>query len=239
MPQRKQWEYNSPVEMQLALAGNWSREDYLNHRVELANELATFLHLDGSQDGFEIGSGEGIVARTLAAKCRSLDCTDISQTFLEAAESTCRDCANVGFHQIGTDFLDFLPAEQYDFGLSSNVFVHLNAYDIYFYLCSVRKILRPQGTFVFNVVSIGESNREMFHSQARVYRSHQDPIRTRGLMNWHGIDLIRQLVEEAGLSFDEGALRADSGGHFRVLAVKGASPCFDEAGRAPAGTVTP
>ena len=205
--------------MQRALAGNWSREVYLRHRVDLAEGLAELLHLDGTQEGFEIGSGEGLVARSLAAHCKSLDCTDISRTFLEAAKSTCRDCANVRFHLIEKDFLDFLPPENYDFGYSSNVFVHLHAYDIYFYLCSARKILRPGGTFVFNIAAIGDSTREMFHSQALEYRGHQDPVRARGLMNWHGVDLIRQLVEEAALSFDEDALRS-SDGHFRVIAMK-------------------
>jgi SAM-dependent methyltransferase len=219
VPQPKQWEYDTSEAMQRALAGNWSREVYLRHRVELAEDLAALLELDGTQQGFEIGSGEGIVARALADHCRSLDCTDISRTFLEAAKSTCRDCANVRFHPIEADFLDFLPPDQYDFGYSSNVFVHLNAYDIYFYLCSARRLLRPGGIFVFNVAEIGESTREMFHSQARVYRGHQDPVRARGLMNWHGIDLIRQLVEEADLTFDQSALRS-GGGHFRVIAVR-------------------
>jgi hypothetical protein len=38
-------------------------------------------------------------------------------------------------------------------------------------------------------------------------------------MNWHGIDLIRELVEEAGLEFDDDALRS-SDGHFRVVAAQ-------------------
>jgi predicted TPR repeat methyltransferase len=219
LSQAKQWEYDTPEAMQRALAGNWSRESYLQHRVELAEELAAFFGLDGTQRGFEIGSGEGLVARTLSHHCKSLDCTDISRTFLDAAKSTCRDCENVSFHLIERDFLDFLPAGEYDFGYSTNVFVHLNAYDIYFYLRSALELLRPGGKFVFNVAEIGDSTREMFHSQAEIYRGHQDPVRTRGLMNWHGIDLIQQLVEEAGLSFDEDALRA-SDGHFRVLAVR-------------------
>jgi SAM-dependent methyltransferase len=142
VPQPKQWEYDTPEAMQRALAGNWSRDVYLQHRVELAEGLAALLGLDGTQRGFEIGSGEGLVARALSAHCESLDCTDISRTFLEAAEETCRDCENVQFHLIEREFLDFLPARQYDFGYSSNVFVHLNAYDIYFYLRSVHELLR-------------------------------------------------------------------------------------------------
>ena len=205
--------------MQIALAGSMPRDEYLKHREELARELIGVFGLDGTQRGFEIGSGDGIVARDIARQCRSLDCADISRTFLQAAQETCGRLDNVHFHLIASDFLDFLPAGGYDFGYALNVFVHLNAYDIFFYLCSVDRLLRSGGLFQFNIATIGECTRELFHRQARNYRSHQNPFRTRGLMNWHGMDLVRVLVTEAGLLFCEDRL-AESGGRYRVLVEK-------------------
>src|SRR5262245_3369410 len=131
--------------MQIALAGDWPRDEYLRHREEMAADLAQLFGLDGTQRGFEIGSGEGIVARVLARRCRSLECTDISRSFLAVAQETCREHKNVYFHLIEADFLDFLPARAFDFGYSFNVFVHLNAYDIFFYLRSVERLLKSGG----------------------------------------------------------------------------------------------
>jgi SAM-dependent methyltransferase len=221
MMRRKPWEYPTRDAMQIALAGSMPRDEYLRHRSDMARELVELFGLDGTQQVFEIGSGDGVVARHLARQCRSLDCADISRTFLDAAQETCGGLDNVRFHLITTDFLDFLPAGEYDFGYSLNVFVHLNAYDIYFYLRSVDRLLRGGGLFRFNIANVGESNRELFHRHAQVYRSHQDPVRTRGIMNWHGMDLIRALVAEAGLRFREDRL-AGSGGHYKVLVEKAA-----------------
>ena len=213
------WEHDTHDAMQRALAGDWSREEYLRHREQLARELVDLFGLDGTQRGFEIGSGEGVVARGLAPHCKWLDCTDISRTFLAAAEKTCQAYQNLSFHLIETEFLDFLLPTAYDFGFSLNVFVHLNAYDIYFYLRSAHRLLRPGGEFVFNVVNIGESNRDLFRAQASEYRRHQDPVLARGLMAWHGIDLIKELVAESGFNFDEDRLRVD-GGHYRVVVTR-------------------
>ena len=92
----------------------------------LARDLIDLLGLDGTQRGFEIGSGEGLVARALAPHCKMLDCADISRTFLDLAKDRCAPYRNVVFHLIGGEFLNFLPAQSYDFGYSLNVFVHLN-----------------------------------------------------------------------------------------------------------------
>ena len=105
-----------------------------------------------------------------------LDCADISRTFLDLAKDGCAPYRNVVFHLIGGEFLDFLPAQSYDFGYSLNVFVHLNAYDIYFYLRSTQRLLRSGGRFVFNIANVGDANRDLFHEQANQYRSHQDPF---------------------------------------------------------------
>ena len=124
MMRRRPWEYPTRDAMQIALAGSMPRDEYLKHRSEMARELVELFGLDGTQQVFEIGSGDGVVARHLARQCRSLDCADISRTFLDAAQETCGGLDNVRFHLITTDFLDFLPAGEYDFGYSLNVFVH-------------------------------------------------------------------------------------------------------------------
>jgi SAM-dependent methyltransferase len=205
------WEWETEDEMQELLAGYMPRARYLERKAAIAAHLAELFELDGTQRGFEIGSGEGIVARTLAPRCRSLDCTDVSRSFLERARGTCQGVPNVRFHRIGDDYLDFLPADTFDFGFATAVFIHLDAYDIYHYLCSARTILKPGGLFYFNVATLCAETRAIFREHAQHYRRLRDPAKRRTLMRWNDLSVVRAVVDEADLTFRGDKMRNIAG----------------------------
>ena len=208
------WEHQNRDDQQRALAGFMPRDEYLESRECLATELVDLFGLDATKRGFEIGSGEGIVARELSPHCAILDCTDISRTFLEWARETCQSCKNVRFHLINQGYLDFLPEQVYDFGFSANVFIHFDLYRIYYYLQSVRRRLKSGGRFFFTGATLGEKTLDLFRIFADEYAKTHEVHH--GFMQWNDLESLRFVIAEAGLDLLE-EKSENFGGHLRIL----------------------
>ena len=203
------WEVETGEQALLALAGHSTREAFERDRQERAREVVNWCSVDAHSRGFEIGSGEGTVARLLAGKCSWLDCNDVSASFLEMASKNCAACENVAFHKIESDYLDHLRSESYDFGYSLNVFIHLNPYDIFHYLRSVRRILKAGGCFYFDACTVGEQTIALFREHAEAYR--RAPESVRGLLNFNHPNLLRAVVSEAGLTVSDRSYLRETG----------------------------
>jgi ubiquinone/menaquinone biosynthesis C-methylase UbiE len=214
---RNAWEVETDEQMLLALAGHDSREEYLQNRRERAADVIALCRIDLTQRGFEIGSGDGTVAKFLSKHCHSLDCVDISRSFLAAAQRNCTECKNISFHQIGSDYLAFLPSDVYDFGFALHVFIHFNAYDIFHYLRDVRRILRKGGSFLFDACDIGVQTLNIFREHAQLYRS--DPATVRGLLNFNSAGALKTLIEEVGFSASN-LTTLDESGWIKLLVTK-------------------
>jgi ubiquinone/menaquinone biosynthesis C-methylase UbiE len=214
---RNAWEVETDEQMLLALAGYSTWEEYLQDRRQWVAEVIGLCRIGPAQRGFEIGSGDGTVAKLLSPYCRSLDCTDISSSFLAAAQRNCAACRNISFHQIGSDYLSFLPSDTYDLGFALHVFIHFNAYDIYHYLRDVRRILRPGGCFLCDTCDLGPQTRDVFREHAQLYRA--DPATVRGLLNFNSAGALKLLVEEVGLSTADLSILGESG-WIRLLVAK-------------------
>jgi len=195
------WEFETDEQALLELAGNVSYETYREDRLQRADAVQRVCAIRPDHRGFEIGSGDGTVAQLLAAHCASIDCTDISPSFLNKARQNCRDVPNLSFHQISGWSLESLESGRYDFGYSLNVFIHLNPYDILLYLQEVHRLLKPGGCFYFDACTIGGQTREVFHEHANLFR--QEPSNLRGLLSFNHPDLIRAIVADVGLEVDE------------------------------------
>lgn len=193
------WEWNTPDEMQMQLAGFQPREEYLRERLEKVALVSRQLKLTTDAELFEVGSGEGVMAAALAPQVRSILCTDVSRSFLDKARSTCQERDNVSFHHIRNDFLADLPTASFDGGFSFQVFIHLNVFEIYLYLCEIQRILRPGGRFCFNFLDFGEATRNFFHYYASRYRE-ANPFEFKGFLSWHGAELVTRIATEAGLT---------------------------------------
>jgi SAM-dependent methyltransferase len=206
---RNAWEVETDEQMLLALAGHSTREEYLQNRRERAAEVIELCRIGPTQRGFVIGSGVGTVAKILSPSCRALDCTDISRTFLAAAQRNCVACSNIAFHQIGSDYLGFLPSDSYDFGFALHVFIHFNAYDIFHYLLYARRILRPGGCFLFDACDLGLQTLDIFREHAELYRA--DPATVRGLLNFNSAGALKTLIAEVGFNISQQSILGESG----------------------------
>jgi cyclopropane fatty-acyl-phospholipid synthase-like methyltransferase len=211
------WEFENEESMRQGLTGESSWETFYEDRRQRVDEIAQFLNIQTYQRGFEIGSGEGTVASLLSKKCLSLDCTDISESFLTAAAVNCIGCGNISFHHIGDEYLDFLEEGAYDFGFALNVFIHLNEYDIYHYLSSVKRNLKPRGRFYFDACTIGEQTMELFRQAADHYRKY--PHTMRGLMYFNHPRQLQAIIQEVGLTLSPKSCM-DESGWMKVLVSK-------------------
>lgn len=206
---RNAWELGENEDGLLKLAGHSTREEFEQDRRQHAEEIARFCRIAPDKRGFEIGSGDGTVARLLAPKCGSLDCNDISASFLKLAQSNSAQYANLSFHRIEDKYLGYLPAEAYDFGFSLHVFIHFNPYDVLNYLISVKRLLKPNGIFYFDACALGEQTMQVFREHAQMYA--QNPENIRGFLNYNHPDTIGKLVREAGLQLSSESQLTDKG----------------------------
>lgn len=202
------WETEDDHQTVLALAGHSDHDEIRRDREVRAKQLTKTLAINPSSVGFEIGSGNGIVANLLAGRCARVDCNDISQSFLALAEKECAGRSNVQFFQI-SDYLEHLPANSYDFGYSLNVFIHLNPFDIYHYLSEVYRVLKPGGQFYFDACTLGPKTRDKFLEHAALYRN--DPAGVRGFLAFNHPGLIRRIVDETKLKLVRGGRSSRNG----------------------------
>ena len=92
---RNAWELEEGDDGFLKLSGRTTREEFERDRQQHAAEIVQFCSITRERRGFEIGSGDGTVARLVAPQCQSLDCNDLSASFLEIARAKCADLPNV------------------------------------------------------------------------------------------------------------------------------------------------
>lgn len=75
-------------------------------------------------EGFDLGCGNGRIARHVAPRAGFLHCIDPSAAGLASAKQAMRGLANVSFHQASVDSIP-LPDESQDFGYSIGVLHHI------------------------------------------------------------------------------------------------------------------
>jgi predicted TPR repeat methyltransferase len=214
---RNAWEVNEGEDGLLKLAGHATRKEFDLDRQRHAKEIVRICGVTPTKRGFEIGSGDGTVARMLSPQCLSLDCTDISASFLERARASSAEYTNLLFHLIEDSYLDHLPAENYDFGFALHVFIHFNAYDVFNYLVAVKRLLKPGGIFYFDACTLGKENMRLFREHAKMYADSPEAIR--GLLNYNHPDTLRKIIQEAGLKMSNESRPSREGG-MTIAAVK-------------------
>jgi SAM-dependent methyltransferase len=123
-----------------ALGSEWSTPE-VTGRV-LRRFAFPYLHPEAAV--LEIGPGSGKFSRLLVERCRSLTLADISRSMLARANQACGGHAREV--PIEDGHLD-LPAGSFDFVLSYDVFLHLEAEEVFRYFAGANRVLRPGGVF--------------------------------------------------------------------------------------------
>jgi SAM-dependent methyltransferase len=145
----------------------------------------------------EIGQGGGRFTRLLAPKVGHVLCLDVSRSMIGRARSDLLSLDNVSYVLTDGRGLQCLRAGTVDFAFSYDVFVHLDQEDMFLYLEDLNRVLRPGGRAVLSFANLLDPlGLKQFKAEAARHRTGH---RAAGRLNFLTPELVRGLVEAAGL----------------------------------------
>ena len=103
----------------------------------------------------EIGCGVGRVAAEVAPICKKLICTDVSENMLAFARQRTQSQANVEFYSINGWDLAPITDQSVDVVYCTIVFMHLEEWERYNYICEAKRILKPGGRLYVDNFNLG------------------------------------------------------------------------------------
>ncbi len=144
----------------------------------------------------EIGPGGGKFSRLLVDRCRELFLVDISREMIQRANAACAGKAKELLVRDGQ--LDSLENESIDLVFSYDVFIHLEAEEVFRYFAEVNRALKKGGTF--SVHSSTYESRWGFHSFLQQLRDNHPRIGQRygGRMYPLTSAIVRRFAEHSG-----------------------------------------
>jgi len=123
-----------------------------------ANNVVEMLSLNKDNIAIDLGSGGGFIANKVAPLVKKLYCLDISEDFLNYCRQETQQHSNI----------DYVLMKYADFGIAADlqvdaiyamaIFVHFNLYDIFHYLSSCYKCLKPGGKLLFDFYNVEQLN---------------------------------------------------------------------------------
>jgi len=157
----------------------------------------------------EIGSGCGFGTGLLAERSAVVTACDISPAYLSYARLQCQQYDNVCFLQIDNRSLQAIETGSMDAVISISVFIHLNLYDIYWYLQECRRVLSRGGRVCFDFSDehmLFQSRpwwrrRQALHDQVFLDHSkdyRRDHRQLFALLQWNSEQGICQVAKQCG-----------------------------------------
>lgn len=149
----------------------------------------------------EIGPGGGKFSRLIIERCHELALVDISQEMLQRANAACSGRARELLVQDGN--LEALASSSVDLVFSYDVFIHLEAEEIFRYFAEVNRVLIAGG--IFSVHSSTYESRWGFHSFLQQMRDNHRRIGERygGRMYPLTSSILRRFAEHSGFEVSD------------------------------------
>ena len=203
------WEFSDRERMFDLLAGDFKPDlsfekrfsEYSVFKFKVASTIIRELGLNKSMTGIEIGAGCGLLSNAISQQVKTLNCVDISQSFLDFAKDNCPTQKNINFIKVNSAQFDFADDNSQDFILSSSVFIHLNLYDIFWHFQEARRVLKREGVFSFEILeadrtSLSEDTK--FLQMAGFFKTNPKSVET--LFAYHSKVIIDDMELNLGFS---------------------------------------
>ncbi|MEP5765016.1 MAG: class I SAM-dependent methyltransferase [Halieaceae bacterium] len=124
----------------------------------------------------EIGCGVGRMARTLSQRCQRWIGCDVAENMLEYARQRCSDLDNVEFVSLNGWDLSPIEDSSIDVVYCTVVFMHLDEWDRFNYICEAMRVLRPGGRiYVDNYNLLSREGWDFFMKNMLDYHPLQRP----------------------------------------------------------------
>jgi ubiquinone/menaquinone biosynthesis C-methylase UbiE len=147
----------------IAVAGYTDESQFERTATETVNTLRQTVGVGSDDVILEIGAGVGRVGVALAPVCKKWIAADVSANMLEHAKERLRDHENVETVVLNGWDLSPIPSESLDVVYSTVVFMHLDEWDRFAYVCEAMRVLRPGGrVYIDNYTITGDEGWRFF-----------------------------------------------------------------------------
>ena len=149
----------------VSVCGSPDDDEWDRTGVVSAETIARLTQMTTQDRVLEIGCGAGRVGRHIAASCREWVGADVSANMLEYARASlvADGVQNVAFEQLQGSDLRAFPDASFDVVYCTAVFMHLDEWDRFRYVCEMFRVLKPGGRVYYDNMSlVGEEGWALF-----------------------------------------------------------------------------
>lgn len=150
-------------EAKISVAGYTNEEEFNRVANVTLNVFNDTVGVKDTDTILEIGCGVGRMGPVLAPICQKWIGTDVSENMLKFAGERLKDFSNIDLIAVNGWDLSPISDESIDFVYCTVVFMHLDEWDRFNYVCEAKRILKPGGRlFIDNYNLLSDTGWEFF-----------------------------------------------------------------------------
>jgi SAM-dependent methyltransferase len=147
----------------VAVAGYTDEEQFARTAEETVDTLRQTVGVGPDDVILEVGAGVGRVGVALAPVCKRWIAADVSANMLEHAQERLRGHENIETVVLNGWDLSPIASESIDLVYSTVVFMHLDEWERFAYVCEAMRVLRPGGRiYIDNYTLLGDDGWRFF-----------------------------------------------------------------------------